>query len=283
MLMEKLKEQTDFTNLEKEVARYVLENLERIPGMSSKELAEASFTSKATVVRLSQKLGLAGYLDFKLKLVEEINQKNRLSQMLEGEPITGKSSYSDIIYTLPVLYDKAVTNTRLALDKNAVNRINQVLQRAECVDFYGTGISYILAQSAVFKFATLGLECSAYESINAHYLAARKNKKTIAFLISFTGANRTVIRIAKYLREATGNYVVGLAGPHSQVLRKWCHEIVEVPNRDSLLSLDVITSFSAVTYVLDIFFSLLLAKRYEEHAKSSLEMLAHMDLLLDKP
>lgn len=283
MLMEKLKEQTDFTNLEKEVARYVLENLERIPGMSSKELAEASFTSKATVVRLSQKLGLAGYLDFKLKLVEEINQKNRLSQMLEGEPITGKSSYSDIIHTLPVLYDKAVTNTRLALDKNAVNRINQVLQRAECVDFYGTGISYILAQSAVFKFATLGLECSAYESINAHYLAARKNKKTIAFLISFTGANRTVIRIAKYLREATGNYVVGLAGPHSQVLRKLCHEIVEIPNRDSLLSLDVITSFSAVTYVLDIFFSLLLAKRYEEHAKSSLEMLAHMDLLLDKP
>lgn len=84
MLMEKLKEQTDFTNLEKEVARYVLENLERIPGMSSKELAEASFTSKATVVRLSQKLGLAVYLDFKLKLVEEINQKNRLSQMLEG-------------------------------------------------------------------------------------------------------------------------------------------------------------------------------------------------------
>lgn len=283
MLMEKLKEQTDFTNLEKEVARYVLENLERIPGMSSKELAEASFTSKATVVRLSQKLGLAGYLDFKLKLVEEINQKNRLSQMLEGEPITGKSSYSDIIHTLPVLYDKAVTNTWLALNKNAVNRINQVLQRAECVDFYGTGISYILAQSAVFKFATLGLECSAYESINAHYLAARKNKKTIAFLISFTGANRTVIRIAKYLREATGNYVVGLAGPHSQVLRKWCHEIVEIPNRDSLLSLDVITSFSAVTYVLDIFFSLLLAKRYEEHAKSSLEMLAHMDLLLDKP
>jgi len=283
MLMEKLKEQTDFTNLEKEVARYVLENLEWIPGMSSKELAEASFTSKATVVRLSQKLGLAGYLDFKLKLVEEINQKNRLSQMLEGEPITGKSSYSDIIHTLPVLYDKAVTNTRLALDKNAVNRINQVLQRAECVDFYGTGISYILAQSAVFKFATLGLECSAYESINGHYLAARKNKKTIAFLISFTGANRTVIRIAKYLREATGNYVVGLAGPHSQVLRKWCHEIVEIPNRDSLLSLGVITSFSAVTYVLDIFFSLLLAKRYEEHAKSSLEMLTHMDLLLDKP
>ena len=76
--------------------------------------------------------------------------------------------------------------------------------------------------------------------------------------------------------------MVGLLGPHNRVCRRWCHEVVEIPNRDSLLSLDVITSFSAVTYVLDIFFSLLLAKRYEELAKSSLEMLTHMDLLLDK-
>ena len=282
MLLEKLKEQDNFTNHEKEAARYILEHPDSVPGMSSGELARASFTSKATVVRLCQKLGLAGYREFRIRLVEEISQKNRLSKMLEGEPITGKSSYTDIIHTLPVLYDKAVTNTRLALDKNAMNRINNRIQRAECIDIYGTGISYILAQSAVFKFATLGMECSAYESINGHYLAARRNKKTVAFLISFTGANRTVIRMAQYLRKATDNYVVGLMGPHNRVIRKWCHEIVEIPNRDSLLSLDVITSFSAATYVLDIFFSLLLAKRYEEHAQSSLEMLEHAELLLDK-
>lgn len=282
MLLEKLEEQTNFTNHEKDVACYILENMDKVPGMSSSELAQASFTSKATVVRLSQKLGLAGYRELKLKLVEEINQKNRICQMLANEPITDKSSYSDIINILPVLYDKAVTNTRLFLNKNTMNRINNFLQSSECIDIYGTGISYILAQSAAFKFATLGVECSAYESINGHYLAARKNKKTIAFLISFTGANRMVIRMARYLREATNNHVVGIVGPHNDAIRQWCHEIVEIPNRDSLLSLDVITSFSATTYVLDIFFSLLLSRRYEEHAKSSMEMLAHMDLLLNK-
>lgn len=282
MLLEKLKDEVNFTNHEKETARYILENLDKVPGMSSGELARAAFTSKATVVRLSQKLGLAGYQEFRLKLVEEINQKNRLAQMLEGEPIHGKSTYTDIINTLPVLYDKAVTNTRLSLDKNSMNRINNILQNAECIDIYGAGISYILAQSAAFKFATLGVECSAYESINGHYLAARKNKKTIAFLVSFTGANRTMIRAARYLREATNNYVVGVVGPHNEVIRKWCNEVVEIPNRDSLVSLDVITSFSAATYVMDIFFSLLLSRRYGEHAKSSLEMLLHNNLLLNK-
>ncbi len=282
MLIEKLEQGENFTNHEREVARYILENPDKVPGMSSLELAQASFTSKATVVRLSQKLGLTGYQELRIKIVEEMNQKNRISRMLEGEPIHDKSTYTDIIHTLPVLYDKAVTNTRLSLDKNSMNRINNVLQRAECIDIYGAGISYILAQSAAFKFATLGMESSAYESINGHYLMARKNKKTIAFLISFTGANRTMIRAAEYLRRATNNYVVGIVGPHNEAIGKWCHELVEIPNRDSLISLDVITSFSAATYVTDIFFSLLLSGRYKEHAKSSLEMLLHNDLLLDK-
>ncbi|MEY8524659.1 MurR/RpiR family transcriptional regulator [Lachnospiraceae bacterium 38-10] len=282
MLLEKLEQGMNFTNHEKDVARYILEHPDKAPGMSSAELAEASFTSKATVVRLCQKLGLTGYQEFRLKLVEEIGQKNRLARMLAGEPIHDKSTYTDIINTLPGLYDKAVTNTRLALDKNSINRIHNVLRRAECIDIYGTGISYILAQAAAFKFATLGVESSAYESINGHYLAARKNRRTIAFLLSFTGANRTMIRTARYLRRATNNYVVGIMGPHNGVIRKECHEIVEIPNRDSLVSLDVITSFAAANYVIDILFSLLLSGCCNEHAKSSLEMLQHMDLLLDR-
>lgn len=75
MLLEKLEQGVNFTNHEKDVARYILDHPDKAPGMSSAELAEASFTSKATVVRLCKKLGLSGYQEFRLKLVEEINQK----------------------------------------------------------------------------------------------------------------------------------------------------------------------------------------------------------------
>lgn len=282
MLLERLREEKQFTNHERDVARYILAHMDEVLGLSAGELAAASLTSKATVVRLSKKLGVSGYQELKLRLVEESSQKNRLSEILANEPINKNSSYEDIIKTLPVLYDKAVTNTRLSLDKNVMNRIEQMLKRAECIDIYGTGISYLLAQAAVFKFGTLGLQCAAYESINAHYIAARKDKRTVSFLISFTGANRAVIDMAKYLREATNNYVVGIAGPHNEALKAWCHELIEVANRDSLLSLDVITSFTGTNYVLDIFFAMLLAERYEAHAKSSLEMLDHVYLIWDE-
>ena len=51
--------------------------------------------------------------------------------MIVNEPITDKSTYQDIINALPILYDKAVTNTKLALDQNCMNRIRQVLLREE--------------------------------------------------------------------------------------------------------------------------------------------------------
>ena len=54
--------------------------------------------------------------------------------------------------------------------------------------------------------------------------------------------------------------------------------MVEIPSRDSLLSLKVVTSFTATTYVLDIFFSMYLAQHYEEHVRSSLEMVCHESL-----
>lgn len=281
MLLVQLREMKNFTNHERDVAEYILGHMDQIPDISAGELARASLTSKATVVRLSKKLGLSGYQELKLRLVAEMNQSERISQLISKEPITGNSSYSDIILTLPGLYDKAITNTRLTLDKNTMMRIGRFLQGAECIDIYGTGISYVLAQAAAFKFATLGLECSAYESINGHYLAARKHKRTVAFLISFTGANRTVERMGEYLMAATNNHIVGILGPHSQVTGKWCHEVVEIPNRDSVLSLDVITSFMAGNYVFDIFFSMLLAGCQEEHVKSSLEMQKHESLLLN--
>lgn len=278
MILERLKAKEGFTHQEQAVAEYILKHMEDIQGMSSEELARASYASKATVIRLCKKLGVAGYPELKYQLVSEMVQNIRVNQLLNKEPITEKSTYQDILDTLPKLYDKAITDTRLCMDKNVITRIFNRIKAAERIDIYGSGISYILAQSAAFKFATLGMECSAYESVNAHYLSAAKKQKSVSFIITFTGANRSMIDVARYLKKTTDTYVVGIIGRHNEEMKKWCDEMVEIPSRDSLLSLKVVTSFTATTYVLDIFFSMYLAQHYENHVQSALEMVCHESL-----
>lgn len=56
MIIDRLERMDDFTYQEKEVVRYILGNIPLIKEMSTEELAKATFTSQATVVRLCKSL-----------------------------------------------------------------------------------------------------------------------------------------------------------------------------------------------------------------------------------
>ena len=75
MVLERLKAREGFTHQETAVADYILDQIESIQSMSSEELAKASYTSKATVVRLCKKVGMAGYQELKLQLVSEMVER----------------------------------------------------------------------------------------------------------------------------------------------------------------------------------------------------------------
>lgn len=56
-LIDKLERQQDLTEAERELALYILSHADEVTGMGISELAERSFTSNATIVRLCRKLG----------------------------------------------------------------------------------------------------------------------------------------------------------------------------------------------------------------------------------
>ena len=97
VLIEQLQNTTQLTKNEKCVAEYILTHLNDIEQMNSNQLAKASFTSKSTIVRLCQKLGLSGYQEFRLKPIAEINQKQRLDTLLATEPIQKQTKLMQIL------------------------------------------------------------------------------------------------------------------------------------------------------------------------------------------
>lgn len=272
MIIDKLERMEDFTSQEKEVAKFILENPSLIKDLSTEELAKATYTSQATVVRLCKKLETKGYNDFKLKLSTEYLEAVRIREALKDEPITEKSTYDDVIDIIPKMYDSAITNTKLMLNSNVINRVINRLREARKIDLYGYGISYSIATQASFKFLTIGIDSMAHDGLNEHYIAASKDHShMVAILISFTGKNPSIIRIGKYLKSH-GIYVVGITGYRSSEMVESCNEVIQVDNKKIILSMEVITSAIATQYVLDVFFSMLLASNYEKNIKASLEI-----------
>lgn len=273
IIIDKLEKMEGFTSQEKEIAKFILEKPSLLGELSTEDLARATYTSPSTVVRLCKKLKTKGYNDFKLKFSTEYLEVARVSEILKDEPITKESTYNDVLNILPKMYDAAITNTKLMLDSNTIKRVINRLKIAEKIDIYGYGISYSLASQASFKFLTIGIESMAHNGLNEHYIAASNNRSNmVAILISFTGKNSSITKIAKYLKR-NGIYVIGISGFRTSELLKHCDELIQVDHKKIVLSMEVVTSVISIQYVFDIIFSMLLADNYEKNIKASLEVL----------
>lgn len=77
LISNKLESMDSLSKSEEVIANYVLNEKENIENLSTKDLANATYTSPSTVVRLSQKLGFSGWNELKEKYLEELQYLNK--------------------------------------------------------------------------------------------------------------------------------------------------------------------------------------------------------------
>ena len=65
-LLKAMQEGERFSSTEENIVEYILSHPAQISEMTTRELAEKTYTSPAAIFRLCQKLGLKGYNEFKI-------------------------------------------------------------------------------------------------------------------------------------------------------------------------------------------------------------------------
>ncbi len=272
MIISKLEKKENFTNNEKEIADFILKNLDEIHLLSAEGLAKKAFVSKATVVRFCKKFDVKGYRDFQRQLDREVNEMKKIQGLLSEEPVNSSTSYDEIISIIPSLYEKVIGATKLNLDSAVMEKIIEKLKNIEKIEIYGTGISYILAKLASFKFMTLGIESAAYDGLNEHYIiSTEKGEEDMALIISLSGNNPYMIRIAEYLKKRNV-FVVGIGNGSSEEIKKACSEYIEIHAPNYILNFEMVSAFTGINYVLDVFFTSLLVSNYYKNVNTSLEV-----------
>ncbi len=202
---------------DRKVADVVLDDPHRIMNSTVGETATLAEVSQPTVLRFSTAVGCAGFQDLKIRLAQSLAlgtpaTHSVLVETDEPEVVTEK------------IFDYTMTSldwARSRLDKAAMHKAIDILASCDSIVFFGFGASGIVARDAQQKFPLFGVPCAAeLDSHQQLMVAAMMKPGAVAFVISNTGATRSIIEIARIARE-NGASVICLTGSDSP-LTNYC-------------------------------------------------------------
>lgn len=161
---------------ERRVAQVVLARPVEVSGWSTSELAVASQTSPATVIRACQSLGFRGFQHLRLELARATPDER------QAEP-----------HATGMLFDGAIDALRLArdsVDPDAIARAVALLADARRLVLVGNGFSGPPLQDAALRIATLGRSVEApIDALAQQFTTHGLGPADAVLAVSYSGAN----------------------------------------------------------------------------------------------
>ncbi|ASF40807.1 MurR/RpiR family transcriptional regulator [Halobacillus halophilus] len=183
---------SQFSEKEKLIADYILENRDQIVHSTINQVADDLMVADATVFRFCKRLGFKGYQAMKIALASET--VNPIQDI--HETITENDTDLEITEKVFQANIRALEASRDIQNHESLAKAMDDLLSAERVFFYGSGGSGILAMDAHHKFLRTGMETHAYTDSHLQLMSASQLREgDLAVVISHTGSNKDILDI----------------------------------------------------------------------------------------
>lgn len=260
----KLREQSQsFSNAEREVAGYIIDNPQIVVDMSVHELARHTFSSASTIVRLCTHTGYSGYREFRKAITQELAQREE-SKRTEQKQILRSDSLEDIINKVTWLNVKSLEETRLLLDVEVLRECVEMVRRAKVIYLFGMGASLCAAKDAYLKFLRLNKLCVINEDWHSQLLQARNaTQEDLALVISYSGATEEMVECMRELKVNKTPIIAITRCVQSPVSELADQKLYTAAN-ESLFRSGAMSSRMSQLNVVDILYTALANGEYEQ-------------------
>lgn len=177
------KEIMNFNEIEYGVYNCILNNSDKIPYMTIRELAEEAHVSTTTILRFCKKIHCNGFAEFKVRFKMERERRRELHP-------------NNDIMAIQNFLKRASENEFM----DNLNRIAQALDKAKTLIFVGAGNSAVMAQYAARYFSSVGK--FALHVDNPMFEINLENPRESAVIIfSVSGETPTMMNTIPILKE----------------------------------------------------------------------------------
>ncbi|GIP25737.1 putative HTH-type transcriptional regulator [Paenibacillus sp. J23TS9] len=262
----KIREMKDsLTPVEKMVAEYVLQNLEEIPHLSIKSLAQLTKTSDASVLRFCKTMGYSGYRSFIVSISASLGsmeeQKDSYTDIQPGDDL------SVIISNTSRNNIKSIEDTLSVIDKNEVDRAVQVLRQSNRIVFFGIGASGLVGIDAEQKFSRINKMCHTYTDGHSQLTAATLlDKGDVAVFISNSG-NTIEILESLEITKKSGATIIAITKYNKSELADKANIVLNISTPEVTIRSGAMGSRIAMLTIIDILFAGVASAEYKNVKK----------------
>lgn len=242
------------TPVEKQVAEYVEAHLYNVPSLSVKELAQASRTSEASIIRFCKSVGCRGYREFALALSSTLGSMEEDSQNKYTDVQLG-DSLDTIISNVSRNNFQSIEDTLSVLNKEEVEKAVKAICEARKIDFYGVGASGLVCQDAYQKFMRINKRCAAYADSHSQLTAAALlEPDDVAIFVSNSG-NTVEILDTLYFARKSGAKTIAITRYSKSKLAREVDIVLHISSPEITFRSGAMGSRIAMLNIVDILFS----------------------------
>ncbi|MEN3753606.1 SIS domain-containing protein [Mangrovibacter yixingensis] len=259
-----------FTPGERKIASFIINSPEKLKELSSQQLAEMLSVSQSAIVKFAQKLGLQGFTNFKMTLVEEwgkqVSDRKQQSPHLHND-ISSHDPLHDVAKKLLNEKMNAARKTTDNLDFNLLEKVINLLQAANRIQIAAIGGSSLVGKDLSWKLMKIGFHIlSEYDSHVQLTIAQTLTEQDVMLAISFSGQRKEVL-LAAEIAKSKGAVVVAITSLQDSSLRKLADYTLDTVSDEQRWRSSSISSRSAQQCVTDLLFMGLLQCNESEGMK----------------
>lgn len=247
---------------EKGVIHFLLKNSEKGVNLNIHQLAETTYTSSSTIIRLCRKLGFQGYKDFHKSLIYEMALRKATSRE-KGKEISREDSLETIVDKVTYKNIASLENTRKLIDTNILQDCVDLIYSANTICLFGMGSSLLVAKDAYLKFLRMNKPCLINEDWHAQLLQARNIKKEdVAIVISYSGLTEEVLKCASTVKQK-GTPIIAITRFEDSPLSRMADYNLSVAATEFIFRSGAMSSRIAQLNIIDILYTGFLNKQFE--------------------
>ncbi|MEI5993644.1 MurR/RpiR family transcriptional regulator [Candidatus Enterococcus mansonii] len=279
LIIEKLNTKEDMTEAEIIIADFIIMIGKKISKSSTRSIAEATYTSAATVVRLCKKLGFSGFNDFRNHFLVELDYiDNQFGSISANFPFEKKDSYYKAANKIGSLYKETVDDTLSLLNDEILQKAVNLIKYSYAIHLFSYGTNLNIAETFREKMLKIGKPVYLSTNLNYQRYEARViGKEDVAIIISYSGETANIIEIAQTCKQNNIPIILITSLGENTVSKYSACKLVISTKEHLFQNLGNFSTNISISLLLDVLYSTFFLTAYDLHYKNKLGIVGQLE------